>query len=49
LAAALAETGQYQEAANMAHTAFNLATSAGDQTLAKEIANRITFYESGRP
>jgi cytochrome c-type biogenesis protein CcmH/NrfG len=49
LAAAYAEAGRYPEAVATAHQAVELAGNAGDERLAKDIAERLALYESGRP
>ena len=49
LAAALAETGDFEAAAQAARKALELAVAAGQRDLAQQIRGRIRIYESGRP
>ncbi len=49
LAAALAETGDFTQAAAVAREAAGAARSAGDRALAPSIRDRRRLYESGRP
>jgi tetratricopeptide (TPR) repeat protein/4-amino-4-deoxy-L-arabinose transferase-like glycosyltransferase len=48
LAAALAETGRYADAAAAARTAIETARSGGNEALAAEITARLRLYEGGR-
>lgn len=49
LAAALAETGRYADAAAAARRAIETARSGGDESRAAEIAERLRLYEQGQP
>jgi len=49
LAAAYAETGQFEQAQRLADEAVELARSAGDEALADQIGSRRALYASGRP
>ena len=49
LAAALAETGQFEEAAATARRALALAQSQQQQQLADAVQDRIRLYEAGEP
>ena len=49
LAAAMAETGNFEEAATVEHTAAVLARAAGNGAAAAQIEARAALYRSGRP
>jgi hypothetical protein len=49
MAAALAETGRFDDAARTATTAAQLATASGRKRLAREIEDRIALYDRDRP
>jgi len=49
LAAALAETGDYLRAAEIAERAVNLARQSGEANLALAIENRLALYRQGTP
>ena len=49
LAAAMAETGDYDGATRTARRAADLAQTAGDTQLAASIARRVAQYESKHP
>jgi len=49
LGAALAEAGQFEQAADAARRAGHLAKEAGQQTLSIVIARRLRLYEAKRP
>ena len=49
LAAAYAESGQFEDAVQTARRAVELAPGAGDQNLAIAIRGRLAMYEAGRP
>ena len=49
LAAALAETGNYAEAATCAEQALRLARTAGDAELARHLQQELTRYQAGQP
>ncbi len=49
LAAALAASGQYGQAVQVAQAAVRLANSSGNQPLARAISSRLQFYQQGKP
>jgi tetratricopeptide (TPR) repeat protein len=49
LAAALAENGQFAEAATLAERARRIAVTAANETLATVIGEQIQVYQAGRP
>jgi tetratricopeptide (TPR) repeat protein len=49
LAAACAETGQFERAAGAATEAVSIARSQGAETLALQLAQRLEGYRDGRP
>jgi tetratricopeptide (TPR) repeat protein len=49
LAAALAETGQFNEAAQLAQAAIALAERAGQAELARRLRAQMSLYQSGQP
>lgn len=49
LAAAYAETGQFDKAVKMAEDAMNLAEASGQRKLAEAVADRLKLYRAGRP
>ena len=49
LAAAYAETGRFEEAADLARQAIRLAQAAGNQALASTLAQQLQHYEAGQP
>ena len=49
LAAAYAAAGQFDAAVTTATQAVNLATDAGDTSLARQIAARLALYQQGKP
>jgi tetratricopeptide (TPR) repeat protein len=49
LAAALAEAGQFSEAARNAREAMALAQAVGQASLVRKLSGELQFYEAGRP
>jgi HemY protein len=49
LAAAYAETGQYEKAVRIVRQALSLARASGDTELSDTIEGRLRLYQSGRP
>lgn len=49
LAAAMAEVGRFDRAADLARRALDLARRQPDATLPQQVENRLKLYESGRP
>jgi len=49
LAAAYAETGQFDKAVDIAETAIQLASAAGEGALAEDIRSRLDLYKAKRP
>ena len=49
LAAAYAEAGRFSEAIRIAQRAVELAGAAGRQELARQLQERLTLYQAGRP
>jgi len=49
LAAALAASGRFSDAAATAEKAMRMAKTTGQSTLAREIKKRLELYKSGKP